>query len=84
MRAAKDWAEARRLALKRLFGVDEHTEDALIEQLARVLTDEEIDTAIAAFRVGSGPRDSDAEAAACARRDAAQGETRTPRSKPCS
>ena len=48
----EDWAEAEALALKRLFGVDEHTEDALIEQLARVLTDEEIDTAISALPSG--------------------------------
>jgi ATP-dependent helicase/nuclease subunit A len=62
-----DWAEAEGLALKRLFGVDEHTEDALIEQLAGVLTDEEIDTAIAALSGCDAAGKSDREAEACLR-----------------
>ncbi|MGZ8400298.1 MAG: double-strand break repair helicase AddA [Methyloceanibacter sp.] len=60
----EDWAEAEALALKRLFGVAEHAEDALLEQLADVLSNAEIDTALAAFaEFGSGARDSDAETA---------------------
>jgi ATP-dependent helicase/nuclease subunit A len=60
----EDWAEAEALVLKRLFGVAEHAEDALLEQLADVLSDAEIDTALAAFaEFGSGARDSDAETA---------------------
>ncbi len=73
----EDWAEAEGLALKRLFGVDEHTEDALIEQLARVLTDEKIDTAISALSGCDAAGKSDREAEACLRQArATQGETR--------
>ena len=59
-----DWAEAEALALKRLFNVAEHEEAALSEQLANVLTDDEIDAAIAAFAAfGSDKKvDNDAEA----------------------
>ena len=49
-RAATTGPRPRRCALKRLFDVAEHDEEALIEQLAGVLTDEEIDAAIAALR----------------------------------
>ncbi len=63
-KSSEDWAEAEARALKRLFGVDEQTEDTLIAQLAAVLSDEEIDDALGAFsEFGSGARDSDAEAA---------------------
>jgi ATP-dependent helicase/nuclease subunit A len=47
--AREDWAEAEGLALRRLFGVDGDTEAALGERLANVLSDEEIDGALAAF-----------------------------------
>ena len=59
-----DWTEIECRALKRLFNVAEDTEEALVAQLADVLTDDEIDSALAAFsEFGSGPRDSEAEAA---------------------
>jgi len=75
-KSREDWAEAEALALKRLFGVAEPAEDALIEQLAGVLTDEEIDAALAAFaEFGSGARDSDADAALRTARSSA-GESR--------
>src|SRR6476619_1991761 len=38
-----DWAEAEGLSLKRLLGVEQEQEDALIAELAVVLTDSEID-----------------------------------------
>ena len=50
-----DWAEAEALALKRLFDVAEHEEETLSEQLADVLTDDEIDAAIAAFAALAAP-----------------------------
>jgi ATP-dependent helicase/nuclease subunit A len=60
----EDWAREEADALKRLFNVGDLAEDALLEQLSRVLSDAEIDAAIAALcEFGSGPRDSEAEAA---------------------
>ena len=72
-----DWAEAEALALKRLFNVAEHEEQTLGEQLADVLTDHEIDAAIAAFAAYGGTTDMDknAEAALRAARSS-EGETR--------
>ena len=59
-----DWTEIECRALKRLFSVAEDTEEALVAQLADVLTDDEIDSALGAFsEFGSGPRDREAEAA---------------------
>jgi ATP-dependent helicase/nuclease subunit A len=59
-----DWSEAECQALKRLFGVAEQAEDALIEQLADVLTNQEIDDAVSDLaKFASGARDNDAEAA---------------------
>ena len=79
-----DWAEAESLALKRLFGVAEDEEEALIEQLAGVLTDDEIDAAIAAFaalrldkKVGQGGRSQ-----SCARRERAKARAARRRSTP--
>jgi ATP-dependent helicase/nuclease subunit A len=59
-----DWAEAEALALRRLFNVAEHEEEVLSERLANVLTDEEIDAALAAFvAFGSDKKvDNDADA----------------------
>ncbi len=44
-----DWAEEECLALKRLLGVAEADEEALIAEMATVLNDERIDSALAAF-----------------------------------
>jgi ATP-dependent helicase/nuclease subunit A len=44
-----EWAEAEGAALKQLFGVAEDTEDALVAELASVLSDSEIDAALSAF-----------------------------------
>jgi ATP-dependent helicase/nuclease subunit A len=44
-----DWAEAESQALKQLFDIAEHEEAALIDSLASVLSDAEIDAALAAF-----------------------------------
>jgi ATP-dependent helicase/nuclease subunit A len=64
-----DWADAEALALKRLFEVAEHEETALSEQLANVLTGDEIDAARTALAtLGSGARDALAEAALLAAR----------------
>src|SRR3990170_195289 len=49
-----DWAEAEGFALKRLFGVAEHGEEALVEALAGVLADDDIDAALAAFAAYGG------------------------------
>src|SRR6185295_10750919 len=48
-KSREDWAEAEAQALKRLFGVHECTEDELTDQLAAVLSDDDIDAALAAF-----------------------------------
>ena len=44
-----DWVEAESLALKRLFGVGDKTEETLLAKLASVLGDAEIDAALTAF-----------------------------------
>jgi ATP-dependent helicase/nuclease subunit A len=62
-----DWAEAEALALKRLFDVAEHEEETLGEQLAGVLTDDEIEAAIAAFAAYGGTTDMDKNAEAALR-----------------
>ena len=55
MTAAADWAEAESLALKRLFGVaEEDGGRARSQQLADVLSDEEIDAALDAFEIATG------------------------------
>ena len=69
----------RRCALKRLFGVAEDTEEeALTEALAGVLTDEEIDAAIAAFAAYGGDhrRSTRRPKRRCARRRASEGDSR--------
>jgi ATP-dependent helicase/nuclease subunit A len=63
----EDWTEAEALALKRRFGVAEDTEDALIQDLAGVLTDEELDSAIAAIAGCEASGKSDGEVEACLR-----------------
>jgi ATP-dependent helicase/nuclease subunit A len=63
-RSRDDWAGAEALALKSLFNVAEHEETALIEQLGAVLTDDEIDAAIAAFAAYGGTTDMDKTAEA--------------------
>src|SRR3990170_967092 len=76
-KSREDWAEAEALALKRLFGVAEHAEDALIEQLAGVLTDDEIDAALAAFAAFGSDKKVDNEAEANLREArASEGESR--------
>ncbi|MBC8013500.1 MAG: double-strand break repair helicase AddA, partial [Methyloceanibacter sp.] len=62
-----DWAEAEGLALKRLFGVAEDAEEALIKALSSVLADEEIDAAIAAFAAFGSSKKVDNEAEASLR-----------------
>ena len=59
-----DWAEAEGLALKRLFGVGEVEEATLLAQLAGVLSDDEIDAAIAAFAGFGSTAGTDKEAEA--------------------
>ncbi|HWM30288.1 MAG TPA: double-strand break repair helicase AddA [Methyloceanibacter sp.] len=61
--SADDWAEAESQALKRLFDVAEEEEESLIAALAGVLSDAEIDAAIAAFAAfgGTAKTDKDAE-----------------------
>jgi ATP-dependent helicase/nuclease subunit A len=73
-----DWPVAEALALKRLFNVAEHDEEVLSERLASVLTDDEIDAALAAFAAfGSDKKvDNDADANLRTAR-ASQGGTRT-------
>ena len=66
-RGRDDWAEAEALALKRLFNVAEHEEETLSEQLGGVLTDDEIDAAIAAFATYGGITDMDKNAEAALR-----------------
>ncbi len=72
-----DWAEAEERALKRLFGVAEDEEKALIEALASVLADEELDAAIAVFANFGSDKKTDNEAEANLRdAKAGQGENR--------
>jgi ATP-dependent helicase/nuclease subunit A len=75
--ARDDWAEAEGLALKRLFGVAGNTESALIEGLAGVLSDDELDSAIGAIAGcdASGKSDGDV-AASMQEARASQGEAR--------
>ena len=74
--SAADWSEAECRALKRLFDVAGDAEDSLLDRLAAVLTDQEIDAAIAALaEFGSGAKDGDAEAALRAARSSS-GESR--------
>lgn len=76
-KSREDWAEAEALALKRLFGVAEQTEDALMDELAAVLSDDEIDAAISALSGCDAAGKSDGEAEAYLREArATQGETR--------
>lgn len=58
-----DWALAEADSLKRRFGVAEHAEEALIADLAGVLSDAEIDAAIEAFEAcgSAAKRDCDTE-----------------------
>src|SRR3990170_3022001 len=72
-----DWAEAEGFALKRLFGVAEHGEEALVEALAGVLADDDIDAALAAFAAygGTTEMDRNAESALRAGRSS-EGESR--------
>lgn len=59
-----DWSAAETFALKQLFGVAGELEDALIEAQTKVLSDAEIDAAIAAFAAFASDKkvDLDAEA----------------------
>ncbi len=73
----EDWADAEAHALKRQFAVDAYTEDGLIEQLADVLTDVEIDIAISAFAAYGSDKKVDNEAEASLRHaKSSQGESR--------
>jgi ATP-dependent helicase/nuclease subunit A len=70
-----DWAEAERLVLKRLFGVGDESEDTLMAKLACVLSDAEIDQAIAAFAALCPTAGTDKKAEACLRQaSASEGE----------
>ena len=72
-----DWAEAERLVLKRLFGVGDESEDTLMAKLACVLSDAEIDQAIAAFAALCPTAGTDKKAEACLRQArASEGESR--------
>jgi ATP-dependent helicase/nuclease subunit A len=72
-----DWADAEGLALKRLFGVAEDAEEALIEALAGVLADDDIDAALAAFAAFGSSAETDKKAeAALKEARASQGENR--------
>ncbi len=72
-----DWPDVEALALKRLFSVAEHEEQVLIDALAKVLTDDQIEAALAAFTTHGGTTDMDktAEAALSAARGS-EGESR--------
>lgn len=59
-----DWAAAEGLALKRLFGIAEEEEEALVTELAGVLADDEIDSALAAFAAFGSTAKVDKEAEA--------------------
>ncbi len=63
-KSREDWAEAECSALKHLFRVAEHNEEGLIAALAGVLSDAEIDAAIAALAAcdAAGRSDRDVEA----------------------
>jgi ATP-dependent helicase/nuclease subunit A len=60
----EDWAEAECLALKHLFGVSEEEEESLIAKLGGVLSDAEIETALAAFAAANPAADLDKKAQA--------------------
>ncbi|MFO7476918.1 MAG: double-strand break repair helicase AddA [Methyloceanibacter sp.] len=62
-----DWPEAEALALKRLFGVDGQTEAALIEALANVLSEDELEAAIDAISNCDASGKSDLSVAASLR-----------------
>ncbi len=57
-----DWSEAEAQALKCLFDVAEDKEEALIEELACVLSDDEIDDALAAFQAFASTARTDRDA----------------------
>lgn len=58
------WTEAEERALKRLFGVDGETETQLLDRLAKVLSDSELDAVLAALAAhGNAGTDKAAEAA---------------------
>jgi ATP-dependent helicase/nuclease subunit A len=61
------WAEAEALALKRLFGVGDETEETLLAQLASVFDDDAIHAAIAAFAAFCSVAKTDKEAEASLR-----------------
>jgi len=72
-----DWAGAEGTALKRLFNLAEETEDALIEALAGVLSDAEIDEALAALESFADGKKVDKKAEAALRQARmSQGEDR--------
>jgi ATP-dependent helicase/nuclease subunit A len=93
-----DWAEAEGPALKRLFNVAEEAEAALIEARSSVLSDAEIDAALAAFEAFACHKKTDIDAEANLRMArTSQGDARaaafeaifmtqggTPRSQTCS
>jgi ATP-dependent helicase/nuclease subunit A len=62
--AGPDWAVAEGLALKRLLGVAEDEEDALVAGLAGILSDDDIAAAIAAFAAFGPKKKVDIEAEA--------------------
>ena len=71
------WAEAEGRALKQLFGVAGKSEDALVAEQAGVLTDDQIDAALAAFSNFGSSAKNDKEAETHLRRaQLGQGETR--------
>jgi ATP-dependent helicase/nuclease subunit A len=77
-----DWAEAESLALKRLFGIAEEEDEALVAELAEVLSDAEIDAALDAFEThGAKETDKNTEAALRAARST-QGESRVAALRP--
>jgi ATP-dependent helicase/nuclease subunit A len=76
-RGSGDWPVAEALALKRLFNVADHTEEALIEGLAGVLSDAELDRAIDAIAGCEASGKSDGGVVACLREaKAGRGEAR--------
>jgi ATP-dependent helicase/nuclease subunit A len=60
--SAGDWAEAEAQALKRLFDVAEEDEESLFAAMADVLSDAEIDTALAAFEAFGSTTKTDCDA----------------------
>jgi ATP-dependent helicase/nuclease subunit A len=77
-----DWAEAEGLALKRLFGIAEEEEDALLAELAEVLSNAEIDLALHAFEAHAAKDIDHSTGAALRAARSTEGESRVAALRP--